>query len=105
MTEQQYKQQLTDLQTEYDNRKRELMGTYAFANNPYKAGDVFTDHIGSIKIERIRPALSGVELPCCVYTGLILKKDGTPTKKMESRSAWQTNEVPNAQVSDTRDDK
>ena len=29
--------------------------------------------------------------PCATYTGLELKKDGTPTKKESRRQVWQSN--------------
>jgi len=38
---------------EYEENKTALNIEYANANNPYAIGDVFTDHMGSIRIESI----------------------------------------------------
>lgn len=70
---------------------KSIMRDYCNANNPYKVGEKFTDHIGTIIIERI--SYSYGSNPCCVYFGLDLKKDGTPTKKGTKRNAWQSNDV------------
>lgn len=64
---------------------------YCDANNPYKVGDVFTDHIGSVKIEKIKHYIS-YSNPCCVYFGLELKKDGNPRNDLRKRDAYQCNE-------------
>ena len=84
---------LTELQQVYDLRKRELLIQYCNANNSYKVGDKFTDHIGSIIIERIRYSFGdSLSNPCCVYFGAELKKDGTPKKSNDKRQAWQNND-------------
>lgn len=92
MNIEEYNTKLKEIGVEYQNKKRELAILFAKSNNPYKAGDVVTDHIGSVLVETI-----GVDggfnssRPCCTYTGLVLKKDGTPTKKGEKRTVYQSN--------------
>lgn len=74
-----------------------LRKQYCDANNPYKIGDTFTDHIGSIKIEKIKYDFYpfGGSTPCCIYFGVELLKNGTPNKRGNKRMAWQSNEIKN----------
>lgn len=83
---------LTELSADYVKRKNSLLRTYCQDNNSYSIGDIFIDHIGSVKIEAIRYMLSE-NLPCCVYHGFELKKDGTPRKDGKRRTAFQRNEL------------
>lgn len=89
-----YKSRLRQLAIDYEKAKQNLAREYALANNPYKVGDIFTDHIGSIAIERIGVYLSS-DAPHCVYNGLELKKDGTSTKRGNKRDAHQSNDIKN----------
>jgi hypothetical protein len=81
---------LTELSKEYERDKNILIRDYCFSNNPYKVGDKFTDHIGSIIIEEIKYSVISL---CCIYFGIELKKDGTPRKDGSKRRAVQTSEV------------
>ena len=89
MNHEEYLQKIKELEREFENRKVELMKEFVRANNPYKIGDKVTDHIGSIIIEKIGFSLGSK--PCAIYTGLELKKDGTPTKRQTRRRVWQSN--------------
>lgn len=82
---------LTTLKVKFDNDVRFFKREYCDRNNPYKMGDVFTDHIGSIIIESIK--YYPIDKPCCIYYGTELKKDGTPRKDGSKRQAWQSNEI------------
>ncbi len=96
MTKETLDNQLAQLLADYEQSKKELIKRYCIANNPYKVGDVFTDRIGSIKIQVIKYSLGGiVGGPQCVYFGHELKKDGTPKKNGAVRSTYQKNEVKN----------
>ena len=96
MTKETLDNQLAQLLADYEQQKKQLIKAYCVANNPYKVGDVFTDRIGSIKIQVIKYSAGGiVGGPCCVYFGTELKKDGTPKKSGAVRCAYQTNEVKN----------
>jgi hypothetical protein len=90
MTKETLDQELAQLLADYEQSKKELIKRYCIANNPYKVGDVFTDRIGSIKIEEMAYSLSR---RCMVYFGPELKKDGTPKKNGAVRCAFQSNEV------------
>ena len=99
MTKETLDQELADLLADYEHSKKQLIKRYCIANNPYKVGDVFTDHFGSIKIESIT---FSIRTECCVYFGPELKKDGTIKKSWTVRSAWQSNEVKGNITSSTR---
>lgn len=89
-----YRKNLSDLKLEFQANEFALAVEYATANSPYKIGDVFTDHIGKIKIEKIQTTISmHSNLPCCIYYGTELKKDGTPKKSGHKRNAWQSNDI------------
>lgn len=90
MTIEEYRQKRKELRERHWREEKELAKEYALANNPYSIGDLVTDHIGSIKIEKIQIS-EDISGPCCVYYGLELKKDGTPTKRGEKRHVYQTN--------------
>lgn len=90
MNETEYEIALKELLIKQDKERLELAKSFALANNPYKIGDIVTDHIGNVKVEQIQIDRYS-KPPRCVYYGLELKKDGTPTKKMNRRNVWQTN--------------
>jgi hypothetical protein len=91
MNSDELKQKLKQLYTEFEIKKKYVIQEYCNANNSYKIGEKFTDHIGTILIESI--AYSYGDKPCCIYVGSELKKDGTLTKRMSKRQAWQSNDV------------
>ena len=95
MNYEEYLLEVKKLESEFENRKVELMKEFVRANNPYKIGDKVTDHIGSIIIEKMGFAWGFGNKPCATYTGLELKKDGTPNKMGDKRMVWQSNAVVN----------
>jgi hypothetical protein len=94
MTLAELNQKQKDLLNEYQSNLNSLIKKYCLLNNPYKVGDVFTDHIGSVLIEDIRFHFGA--LPCCIYFGAKLKKDGTPKVNGSKRSAYQSNDIKNS---------
>lgn len=84
--------ELVAIEKEYESAKKCIIRQYCNTNNPYKVGDIFTDHIGSVKIESIGYYYHKNE-PCCIYIGPELKKNGEPRKDGSIRQAWQSNEV------------
>ena len=92
MTTEEYKHKIAKLNETFEREKSLINREYAFSNNYLKKGDIVTDHLGSILIEKIQFTTSFTTgMPCCVYTGVELKKDGTPTKAAKIRSIHQTN--------------
>lgn len=87
MTEQEYNEQLKQLNEEFQAArsrflaaKRKLGSEYALSNNPYKVGDIVKDSQNRIlRITNISVGYSSLqEKYMCVYTGMVLKKDLTP---------------------------
>jgi len=95
MTQEEYKKKLLELQDEFTEKKKEVAKEYAFSNNPHKIGDIITDHSGSkLKIEKIKWSY-GYGAPACVYYGIELKKDLTPTKRQQNTSIHQSSIISN----------
>jgi hypothetical protein len=92
MTPEQYKEKLKEIQEKHKKELFQLDKEYALLNNTYKIGDIIEDHQGKIKIEKFL-IYKGYNnnLPICVYLGVELKKDETPTKKGDKRQVWQSN--------------
>ena len=91
MTIEEYKERINQLDLEYNKKKRELANEYAKFNCPHQVGDVVEDHIGKLKIERIRAVLPISDKLDYVYYGIELKKDGTPCKRQTGRGVYQSN--------------
>ncbi|HWY36545.1 MAG TPA: hypothetical protein VNX68_18020 [Nitrosopumilaceae archaeon] len=91
MTPEEYKNRLKAIDEERDVKKRQLVKECALSNNTVKIDDIVTDHIGSVKVESIKFDYNHGGIPCCIYYGIELKKDLTPTKKGEKRGVWQNN--------------
>lgn len=93
MNNQELEHRLKELQQEYDLKQKEVMRQFCDDNNQYKVGDKFTDHIGTIIIEKIRYSYNISRIPICIYFGAELKKDGTLKKSNDKRNAWQSDDV------------
>ena len=91
MTIQEYKEKQKELKAEYTKKGQALDIEFANANNPYKVGDIVTDHVGSIEVERISYGYSIDYVPCVIYIGTELKKDGTKKKNDSVRNVYSTN--------------
>ena len=86
-----YEDKLKELKVEFEQKKERLIKEYVDANNPYKIGDKVTDHANSIIIEKIKYHISLTGIPCAVYYGPELKKDGTPKKNGNKTYVYQIN--------------
>ena len=84
-----YNAKLSSIDEKAKLAKREAALEYALANNTVRIGDIVKDHLGAIKVEEIK--FYHVGPPQCVYVGVVLKKDGTPTKQGKTRSVFQSN--------------
>lgn len=85
MTKKELEDGLAEIQREARLKELDLKSKYALANNPYKIGDIVTDHYHTVKIEKI-----GVYGTQCVYYGTELKIDLTPKKKQENTTIYQS---------------
>ena len=91
MTLAQYDAAKRELQAEFDEKKKQLAIQYARENNPYKQGDVISDHMKTIRIEKWRAYVGLNNYPMCIYTGTVLKKDGTEAKNQKDNEIYQQN--------------
>jgi hypothetical protein len=92
MTQEEYKSKFDEINNDFQLKLKSLAKEYAISNNPYKIGDVVTDHMGSIKIEQIQFTLGGGKyLPECAYTGIELTKKGEPNKRGTKRRIYLSN--------------
>lgn len=95
MTKEELDQKLRSIELEAVNAKNKAVHDYCMAHNTVKVGDIFTDHIGSIRVERITIAASfSLGQFCCVYHGPELTKSLKPKKKTKHRGAYQCNAKP-----------
>lgn len=91
MTHEEYLKKIKDLNREFGEKKTSIMKSYVDANNKYKIGDTVTDHLGSIKVEKISYHWGLYDKPCAVFYGSELKKDGTVKKLGGKRNLYQSN--------------
>ena len=94
MTEQEYREKLKELKSEYETKKSLLAREFAYSNNPYKIGDIITDDFSIIKIESFCYCdyVSGY-LPNVGYNGIELTKKLIPKKNGEVRRIWKSTSV------------
>jgi len=92
MTKKEYQSQIKTINTEANEKKKEVMREYAMSNNPYNIGDIVKDHQQTIKVDDIKIQISSeTSMPQCVYYGILLKKDGTPYKSGKKEYVYQSN--------------
>lgn len=91
MNYEEYKERIKALEAEFESKKVDVTKQFVRLNNPHKINEVVTDHMGSVLIEKIGYTNGFMTPPYAIYTGLVLKKDGTPTKKKERRFVHQIN--------------
>ena len=91
MNESQYKSALKEIEREMRVKKSHLAAKYAKANRIHKIGDIVTDHIGSILVEKIMFTGGQSSLPSSVYEGSILTKQNKPRKDGKIRAVYQFN--------------
>lgn len=89
MTKEEYDLKKKQLDQAYEKSKIALAKEFALSNNPHQVGEIISDTNGrTIKIEKIQVYLAYGN-PKCVYSGVWLKKDGTPNKRGEIESIYQ----------------
>ena len=89
-----YFDEIKNLDKKYKEDKRMLGLKFIEINAKHKIGDIITDHIGTIKVEKI--LLNYIyysNIPIAVYEGTEYKKDGTPRKKLSVRCVFENNIV------------
>lgn len=89
MTKDELEFELRSIENLATKKKNAAIKAYCIANNPYKVGDTFTDHMGSVRVEKIYISLYD---RCCAYYGVMLNKDGSANKRGAKRKAYQFNQ-------------
>ncbi|SRR5258706_7649185 len=88
MTQEEYKQQLNQIEIEATERRKLLNRQYARENREHGIGDILTDTNGSILVQKFGIDFDSNRVPVTYYFGVELKKDLTPTKAGKTRSIW-----------------
>jgi hypothetical protein len=92
MTKEEYLLQEKEIDQNANKLKRDLNVRYAMEQNRYKIGDQVEDHMGIIIVDKIQVSNGSLDsMPCCVYSGLILKKNGEPRKDRSRRNIYYSN--------------
>ena len=92
MTKEEFINAKSIIDEEANVKKKALSKEFSFSNNPYKIGDVITDHSGSLKITEIKWGYMGFgDTPMCVYIGTELLKSGLPEKRQINTKIYQSN--------------
>lgn len=90
MTQEEFIIELEKLEQEMNDRVMSLSKKYAVSNKKYKKGDIVTDNIGSILIDKWQFTRGGKRcLPQNVYSGYELKKDGNIRKDKSRRTVFE----------------
>jgi len=93
MEKKEYQLRLKILQEKAEQEELKLAEEYAFSNNPYKIGDVITDHYHTIRIKKIKYVISfqNNDNPSCYYSGPVLTKAGNIAKSQIANFMYQSN--------------
>jgi len=91
MTSEEYKERKEAMLNRHRKELNGLAVEYCKAINPYKIGDVFQDHLGKIRIEKM--IITGIDHPSLRYIGPELKNDGTDKKLIRLRDAYLLNDT------------
>jgi len=91
MNKEEYEELKRDIDRQAEKDKTALLIQFVDLNNPYKIGDVVTDHIGSVRYDELKYTTTGSGTPTAVYVGIELKKNGTPKKRVVVRAVYGCN--------------
>ena len=91
MTKEELNERILIIGMEATIKKNDLYKEYALSHNPYKVGDVITDHIGSGRIRSIYVTIGQMDEPMCVYICDNLTKSGKISKREPQRHIYQKN--------------
>ncbi len=78
-----YRDRKRNLRDKHEQELKRLHKAYAFSNSTVIIGDMVTDHMGPVKVDKVTWALSLGNAPQCVYHGQCYTKAGKPFKSEE----------------------
>lgn len=87
MTEQEYNNELNEIEENYKAAKSALYKKYAKSQIIYNVGDTIRQHGNTIKIEKYSTYI-GLGKPKPIYIGIELKKDLSPKKRQENTKIY-----------------
>lgn len=93
MTKEEYKEAQKKIELEAYKKQRDIDFKYAMSINTYSKGDKVTDKVGTILIDKIVVGLPLDGMPCCVYYGIELNKNGKPRKNRREREVYGCNVI------------
>ena len=93
MTPEEYRIEKSKIEMEHRKRMNTLHARYAQDNNNVQVGDFVSDHMCTIKVDRISVYLNflGDGMPSCVYHGIQHTKKGSPYKNGQPAEVYQAN--------------
>ena len=92
MTPEEFKNGIIEIDKEAQEKRVKLSKEYCDSINPVKLGDIFVDHVGPIKVDKILNSVGNFNnLPSPLYSGIVIRKDGKLSKKRTRRTAWLFN--------------
>ena len=83
MTEQEYVHKIKKAKEQFEKDIKTIQREYAFSNQKHEIGDILKDVDFQIIVDEIKWSTNRFSrdgLPCLVYIGRVLKKNGTPRK-------------------------
>jgi len=91
MTIEEYKEKLKEIEIRHQSAKKDLAMEFAFNNQKYNISDKITHANKTIIVQKVKWGYCYGSIPSSVvYVGVWLKKDGTPNKKNEQLSFYQS---------------
>ena len=92
MTKEELEKQLIKLAKRFDKDKENLYKQYAEEHCHIKVGDIVTDHMHTIKVEKMTSYYDCLSKePMMIFRGPDYKKDGTISKKQTNTPVYQLN--------------
>ncbi len=92
MTKEEYLDKKREIRKEYNEKVYELAKEFVMSNTDIKRGDFVKDHIGTVKVEVIKPSYGLTKnVPQATYYGVMYTKAGKPFKSGEKRAVWGGN--------------
>jgi len=91
MNDAEYKKALKAARMDYDRAVNKISTDFAFSNNTIKIGDFVTDHVGTVKVEKIGVYTGLSQNPKCTYFGTCYTKKGAPYKDDKKATVYQKN--------------
>lgn len=90
MTVEEYYDKLEYIERVYKSSLRNLKREFAMSKNRYKPGDIISDGVSQLRIEKIEIQMSYyTNLPTIAYKGTELNKSGTVKKKQYGRVMFE----------------